>query len=178
MKSRPPFITVANGLTVSRLLILPFIVYFLLAGQRFTAFIFICLSLLTDMIDGFLARRLHQESEAGKILDPICDKLSLIVILGTLFWIGAFPLWGLIVILTRDILILAGSYVIWRNHGKIFKSNMPGRIAGLLFGAMILAFTLNFDILANVMLYVSIMAVISSFIVYLIRYVRTMKGVR
>ncbi|OGC39157.1 hypothetical protein A2Y85_03445 [candidate division WOR-3 bacterium RBG_13_43_14] len=188
MTSKRRLITIANGLTLSRVLFLPVIVYYLVTGQRFIAFLFICVSLLTDTIDGFIARRLHQESEVGKFLDPICDKLSLAVILVTLFLIGAFPLWGLIVIVTRDVLILTGSFVIWRTHGKIFKSNMPGRIAGVLFGAMILAFTLNSITIANVTLnlitignvlfYISVLAVTGSFIVYLGRYLKTMKGVK
>ncbi len=177
MNPKKRIFTVANLLTFSRVLFLPVIVYYLIIGQRITAFIIMCISLLTDTIDGFLARRLNQETEFGKFLDPVCDKLSLAVILITLFLIGAFPIWGLIIIISRDILILIGSFIIWRTRQKVYKSNMPGRITGVIFGLMILAFTLNLFTIGNVLLYVSIPAVLGTFIVYFMRYVRTMKGV-
>lgn len=178
MKSSNRIITTANILTVSRVLILPVIVYYLVIGNRIAAFVFMFLSLLTDTVDGYIARRFHQESQIGKFLDPICDKFSLAVILVTLFLIGSFPLWGLVVIVTRDILILIGSFIIWRTHGKIYMSNLPGRVTGVFFGMMILAFTLNLTIIGYVILYVSVIAVITSFLIYSLRYVRAMKGAK
>jgi len=169
-------ITVSNIITLSRLILLPFIVYFLLSSQRFVAFIIMLISLLSDAVDGYLARKLHQESEAGKFLDPLCDKISLIVIVITLLIINSIPLWGVIILVSRDILILLGSYVMWRQRSIIFKSNILGKITGIILGAILLAFTLNLQRTGEILLYLSIPAIIGTLAVYWGRYIKVMKG--
>jgi len=169
-------ITVANVITVSRLLLLPFIVYFIITGQRTTAFIILLISLLSDAVDGYLARRLKQESETGKYLDPLVDKISLTTVLITLFLIKAIPLWGIIIIVLRDMLILIGSFVLLKHKSKVFKSHVVGKITGVILGAIICSFTLNWNKLGEILLYVSIPAIVVSFGIYLKRYISTMKG--
>ena len=170
--------TVSNVITLSRLVLLPFIVYFLLVDQRITAFVIMLIALLTDAADGFFARTLHQESEIGKVLDPVCDKVSLIVILITLYIVNAIPLWGVIVIVARDVFILTGSYVLYRHKSVVFKSNLLGKITGVIFAALILAYTINLNRLGEALLYVSIPAILGSFAIYLSRYLKAMKGER
>lgn len=170
--------TVSNVITLSRLVLLPFIVYFLLVDQRITAFVIMLIALLTDAADGFLARTLHQESEIGKVLDPVCDKISLIVILITLYAVNVIPRWGVIIIIARDVLILIGSYVLYRHKSVVFKANLPGKITGVIFAALILAFTINLNRLGEVLLYISIPAILGSFAIYLGRYIKAMKGDR
>jgi CDP-diacylglycerol--glycerol-3-phosphate 3-phosphatidyltransferase len=168
--------TISNYITLSRILLLPFIIYFLATDQRIIAFIILFISLLSDMFDGFLARRLHQESDAGKLLDPLCDKISMIAILITLFVIGSLPFWGLIIIIARDVFILTGSVILWKYRSKIFASNSFGKLTGMLYGALICAFTLGWHITGTVILYLCIPAILGSFVIYLNRYVKTMKG--
>ncbi len=176
MNVKKQSITISNIITLSRLVLLPFIVYFLLSNQRFAAFIIMLISLLSDAIDGYIARRLHQESEAGKFLDPICDKISLTVILITLLIINAIPLWGVIIVVARDSLILIGSYIMWKYKSVIFKSHLLGKITGFILGAIVLAFTLNLQRTGEILLYMSIPAIIGTFTIYLSRYIMVMKG--
>ena len=145
-------------------------------NQRFVAFIIILISLLSDAVDGYLARKLHQESEAGKFLDPLCDKISLIVIVITLLIINSIPLWGVIILVSRDILILLGSYVMWQQKSTVFKSNVLGKITGIMLGAILLAFTLNLQRTGEILLYLSIPAIIGTLAVYWGRYIKVMKG--
>ena len=170
--------TVSNIITLSRLILLPFIVYFLITGQRITAFVIMLISLLTDAADGFFARTLNQESELGRILDPVCDKVSLIAIIITLNAVNAIPFWGVIIIAARDVLILTGSYVLYKHKSVVFKSNVMGKATGMIFGALILAFTINLNQLGEILLYLSIPAIIGSFGIYLSRYMKAMKGER
>lgn len=169
-------LTISNIITVSRLVLLPFIVYFIITDQRLVAFIVLMVSLLSDTADGFLARKLHQESEAGKFLDPICDKISLMVIIFTLYYVGSMPFWGVFIIILRDILILAGSFVLINYRSRVYKSNLIGKITGFIFGAVISAFTLNWKVVGTILLYVSVPAMMISFVIYLKRYLRAMKG--
>jgi CDP-diacylglycerol--glycerol-3-phosphate 3-phosphatidyltransferase len=176
MRGQRKKLTISNFISISRIIALPFIVYFLVGEQRITAFIIMLISLLSDGIDGYVARKLHQETELGKSLDPLCDKISLAVIIITLFFIGSVPLWGVIIIIARDFLILLGSFFTIKQKSVILASNAWGKVAGFIFGVMICAFTLNLKQVGMVFLYLSIPAIAGSFIVYTSRYVRVMKG--
>jgi len=167
--------TTANFITISRLIMLPFIIVFLVAQRRFAAFVIMLVSLTTDILDGFIARKLHQESEFGKILDPLCDKISLAVILVTLLLLNSIPLWVVLVIIARDVLILIGSFVILKRRQLVFKSNIFGKIAGFLFGALILAFTINLTKTGMILLYIAVPMMILAFITYLYRYFKAIK---
>lgn len=169
--------TVSNIITISRLVILPFIVYFLLTEQRVVAFLLMLISLLSDGLDGYLARRLNQESQLGKFLDPLCDKIFLAVVLITLLYIGAVPLWAVVVIVMRDFLILLGSFILLKRRAIVEVSNSFGKIAGFTFGVMILAFTIELKLLGMVFLYLSIAAMTFAFVTYAMNYLRIMKGV-
>lgn len=176
MKYDSKLFTISNLVTLSRLILLPFIIYFLITGQRYIAFVIMLISLCSDAVDGFLARKLHQESEAGKILDPVCDKISITVIVITLLLLGLIPIWGMIIIILRDILILIGSFFLITHKSKVFKSNIMGKITGGLLGAVVLAFTIDLKQLGEILLYISIPAIVASFGIYLSRYIKAMKG--
>jgi CDP-diacylglycerol--glycerol-3-phosphate 3-phosphatidyltransferase len=133
-------------------------------------------SLCSDAVDGFLARKLHQESEVGKVLDPICDKISLITIVITLLLLGLIPLWGVVIIVIRDILILIGSFVMITHKSIVVKSNVMGKITGAILGAVVLAFTIDLRQLGEILLYFSIPAIAGSFGIYFGRYIKIMKG--
>lgn len=168
--------TISNVITISRLALLPFIVYWLIAGNRGIAFSVMLVSLFSDGLDGYLARRLHQESRLGRFLDPLCDKIFLAVILLTLLYIGAIPLWIVLVIILRDFLILLGSYILLRNKAVVEPSNTLGKLAGFIFGAMILAFTINLKTVGSICMYLSIPVMVIAFITYTVNYLRIMRG--
>jgi cardiolipin synthase len=165
-------LTISNVITISRLVMLPFIVIFLINQKPRVAFIIMLISFLSDAVDGYLARKLHQESELGKLLDPLCDKISLAVILVTLLVINSIPVWIVIIVVARDFLILLGSLIILRRRALVFKSNLFGKITGFLFGALILSFTINLKQLGTVLLYITIPMMIVTFITYVNRYFR------
>ncbi len=104
--------TISNYLSVSRVLLLPFFVYYTYEYKNnpgntrsFLASLFICaLAVLTDYLDGFFARLLHQETVLGRYLDPVCDKIVTIGGLTVLVSFFHFPLWILIIYIFREIL--------------------------------------------------------------------------
>ncbi len=167
--------TIANAITLFRFLLLPLIIYFLVKKERIIAFIIMLVALSSDVIDGYIARRFHQESDLGRVIDPLCDKISLVVILLTLLLINSVPLWAVIIIALRDILILAGSYILFRQKRTVYKSNFFGKITGFLFGLMILAFTLNHQQVGMIALYISIPFMLGAFITYCQRFILTIR---
>lgn len=168
--------TFSNVITVSRLFLLPFIVYFLITRQTTVAFVIMLVSLLTDVVDGYFARLLHQETHMGELLDPLCDKISLAVILATLVVIRAVPLWAAVVVVGRDFLILIGSLFVYTHRLVIFRSNLLGKLTGFLFGAMTLAYTINLRSLGRWIIYAAILCMMATFVTYIHRYFRIMKG--
>jgi len=169
--------TVSNIITISRLVSLPFIVYFLLNDQRLVAFYIMLVSLLSDGLDGYLARKLNQESRLGRFLDPLCDKIFLATVLITLLYIRAVPLWIVIVIVFRDFLILLGSYFLLKDKTVVEPSNTFGKITGFAFGSMILAFTIGWNTIGSIFMYLSIPLMTIAFVIYSVNYFRIMKGV-
>ncbi len=76
MKTWNKNINVPNGLSVLRILLIPPFVYYYMNEQIFPAAVCLVLSGLSDMFDGMIARRFHQFTEIGKLLDPLADKLT------------------------------------------------------------------------------------------------------
>lgn len=107
-----PF-TVPNLITLIRLVLIPVYVW-LLFGQddRYGAAILLgCLG-ATDWVDGFLARRLGQVSELGKILDPVTDRFLLVTAIVTILIDGSMPLWVALLVLAREILVSIAGLVL------------------------------------------------------------------
>jgi CDP-diacylglycerol--glycerol-3-phosphate 3-phosphatidyltransferase len=124
--------TVSNLISFSRILIVLPAAYCLLAhfpGNRLWAVIFILLASSTDFFDGYLARKLHQVSDLGKIIDPLADKIGIGIIAVCLLITGDIPLWYLVIVLTRDALIFLGGVYIKRQKGIVPQANMAGKIA-------------------------------------------------
>lgn len=105
-------LTVPNQLTFLRLAFLPFFIIFLYYDRFLWAFGLLLLAGLTDALDGMLARRLNQKTALGAFLDPIADKLLLSSSLFTLALKGRIDWWLAILVLSRDVIILATAAVI------------------------------------------------------------------
>src|SRR4051812_43837820 len=122
--------TTANKVTISRILLIPFfvmeILYYRETGNevhRILAALTFFIAALCDGVDGYIARRFHQRSELGAILDPLADKLLLIsgIVLLSLKnpYLGRFRFWLTGTIISRDLLILIGMVVIQMTVGKV-----------------------------------------------------------
>jgi CDP-diacylglycerol--glycerol-3-phosphate 3-phosphatidyltransferase len=119
-----------NALTIARLCLIPVFVALMLAadGASWPAGIVFGVAGITDQIDGYLARRWHVESEFGRIFDPLADRLMIDAAVILLFVDDHMPLAGLIVILGRDILLLAG-YKAIAPQGYELNVNIVGKAA-------------------------------------------------
>lgn len=98
-----------NLITVARLFSVPAMVYFLLLGQMATAFWIFVLAGLSDALDGLIAKRWHCVTTLGTYLDPLADKLLLVAAFVTLSLQGYLPLWLVILVVSRDVMIVGGA---------------------------------------------------------------------
>ncbi len=110
-------LTVPNAVTVGRLCLLPVFLWLLLARhERYSAAWVLAAMGTTDWVDGFLARRLGQVSNVGKVLDPVADRLLLLGGVGAILWDGSVPVWVAVVALAREALV-AGTVVVLASLG-------------------------------------------------------------
>ena len=95
-----------NIITLARLILVPVIVWLMLAGYTRTAFLAFLVAGVSDAADGFLAKRLNMETELGAYLDPLADKMLIVCIFVTLGIENQLPAWIVIAVVTRDVLIV------------------------------------------------------------------------
>lgn len=96
-----------------------------------------------DFLDGFIARRFSQESELGKIIDPLADKLLVLAILITLTIKFDFPIWLAIFVISRDILILWASVLIYKGKRIVKPSLVVGKFTFALLSLLIFVFIVD-----------------------------------
>ena len=104
---------IPNSLTLLRIVLVPFVVWLIITHQMQAAFLLFLLAGLSDAADGFLAKRFGWNSELGAYLDPIADKALLVSIYVTLGFAGHLPVWLVIAVVSRDILIVGAVVLSW-----------------------------------------------------------------
>lgn len=123
--------TISNLLSLSRVVFLVPILYLLLNlsnESRFLAAGLMLMVSLTDFFDGQVARRYHQESEFGRILDPLADKICAGAVVVVLSALGDVPVWFVLAVIGRDILILLGGLYIAKTKKVVLHSSWTGKI--------------------------------------------------
>lgn len=137
--------TTANQITIVRILLIPvFVLAALYYGRtvahgapvewmRYTAIAIFTVAAASDGIDGYIARRYNQRSKLGTILDPIADKgllLAGIITLSVSNWQYEFPLWFPVLVIARDMVIVAGVISVHLLHGEVHvRPSLLGKIA-------------------------------------------------
>lgn len=133
---------VPNILTGIRLLLIPVIFYFALEENYVLAVIFLTLSGITDVLDGYIARKYNFISDFGTLFDPLADKLTQISTLVVLVIQGIIPLWILIVVIIKELLMIAGAAFLY-DKNTVVGSRWYGKAATVLFYIAILVSMLN-----------------------------------
>ncbi len=111
-----------NIITLCRLLAVPLTVYFILAGDLEAAFWLFVAAGVSDAIDGAIARLFHAHTALGAFLDPLADKALLVSVYLSLAKIGLLPLWLVILVVFRDLLIVGGVFISFKlRHPTIMR---------------------------------------------------------
>lgn len=133
------FWTVPNLITVLRFLGVPLFVAFIVRENYGPAFITLVVVGSTDWVDGYLARRLNQVSKVGQWLDPVADRLALIVVAVTFVVQGIAPAWLVLAIVIPDAILIVNALVLFHGSPDLPVSNVGKiRTALLLLGAPLL----------------------------------------
>ena len=132
--------TIPNVLTMIRMIMIPVFVILFFNGARKAALAVFVAASLTDLLDGFLARKLNQITDFGKLFDPLADKLMVITaMVCQTFW-GPLPLIAVIIVAAKELMmVLGGVFMLSRN--VVVYSNYAGKAAQVGFiASLILSF--------------------------------------
>jgi len=174
--------TISNGISFLRfLLVIP--LWFLLDnyGSQSVRYITFALCLFvaaTDMLDGYIARKLNQVTEVGKIIDPLADKAAMAVVVVKLFLINEISAFFFFTIILRDITIFIGGLFVAKILGRVLPSNKLGKITVLFIGSVVLMILLGINrenIIYQFVYYSSIVLMYTSLIAYIYRAVEFIK---
>jgi cardiolipin synthase len=106
-------VSIPNLITLARIVLVPVVVWAILAGQMGLAFILFLAAGVSDGVDGFIAKRFGMTTVLGAYLDPLADKALLVSIYVTLGINSVLPLWLVILVVSRDIMIVGGVLLSW-----------------------------------------------------------------
>jgi cardiolipin synthase len=106
-------VNLPNAVTIGRFLLVPIVVWAIASAHMLFAFWLFVAAAVSDSIDGFLAKQLGMTSDFGAYLDPLADKAMLMSIYVSLSVAGLLPLWVVIAVVSRDVMILGAIVVSW-----------------------------------------------------------------
>jgi cardiolipin synthase len=174
-------VNVPNSITLGRILLVPVIVWAIASGQMMVAFVLFFIAGVSDAVDGFLAKRFNMQSEIGALLDPLADKALLVSIYVALGIAGEVPRWLVILVVSRDIIIVGAVIVSWLLDRPIpMKPLMVSKlntVAQVLFAGMVLAalgFSVTFKPLDIILMAAVTVLTLLSVSFYLVEWVRHM----
>ena len=127
-----------NILTLIRILLIPLFIIFLISKSFQGALIIFVIAGITDALDGFIARIWHQHTDLGSYLDPIADKLLLASAFITLAILGIVPYWLTVIVMSRDILIATGFWVLtMTDHEPTIKPRYTSKVTTVYLGFIV-----------------------------------------
>ena len=154
---------IPNILTVLRFFLIPLIMKYLFQDQYLIAFIIITLSGLTDVLDGFIARKFNFITNFGKLIDPLADKLTQILILVALAMKNIIPFWFLIIVIFKELILIIGASFLYGKE-LVVSSKWYGKLATVLFYVAIICslFVKQFNVAFDFSIYIYYLALIST----------------
>ena len=167
-----------NKLTVARVVLIPFFVFFLLFDPSNDVFKWIALAIfiiasLTDMLDGKIARKYNLVTDFGKFMDPLADKLLVCSAMIGLIELGRIPAWIVIAIIAREFTI-SGFRLIAADKGRVIAASYWGKFKTTFQMIMVILMIANIEIswvqvLTQIIMWIALVLTIVSLVDYLIK---------
>lgn len=166
------FLYPSNLLTIARLLMLPAALRAMQQPDgRWRALSALGIAMVTDALDGPIARLRHEVSPLGQVLDPIADKLMLDLTAVTLSRTRKFPWWATILLLSRDLAIVLGGALLYRRRAEISVAHPAGKVTTLALTAALLLYIADGPRTGRPALYAAMTPFMISLLIYVRRFV-------
>lgn len=170
--------TLSNLLSLSRLVLLIPIIYLLTRGTRsgdWWGLTLMVVAALTDVADGYTARKLNQKTDAGRILDPVADKICILMVIGILVTTRDFPLWFVFLLLFRELCFMSMGLDVISKRDIVLESKTSGKLTTLSLAFTVLFYTIRLHPLNRIFIGISLFFIILSGIDYGLRYRKMIK---
>ena len=171
-----------NKLTVLRIIMVPFFVFFMLtnacgAANKWIALVIFCVASLTDMLDGKIARARGLVTNFGKFMDPLADKLLVCSAMICLSPLGKLTAWFVIVIIAREF-IISGFRLVASDNGIVIAASYWGKFKTVsqMFMVIVMIMDLGgvFDVIGTVLMWAALILTIVSLIDYIAKNVEVL----
>ncbi len=171
--------SIPNILTIIRICLMPMFLTFYLSpidNGKNIALVILIISFLTDVLDGFIARKFNMITDLGKVLDPLADKLMQVAVLLCIAFEEKYLALIVAFIFIKEILLAIGAFILYKQKRKIFSSNWFGKASCflsvvcsivLMFRNMFFSPVLIEYICSGVIIFVNTAAFISYLMVYI-----------
>ncbi len=170
---------VSNLFSLFRVLIIPVLWHYISQPAEKSAYIALAILIIagiSDGLDGYLARKLNQISQLGMILDPLADKILALALVVLLAIYRDFPDWLAVLIVGRDILILAAAAVLLKGSQVVVPSSITGKYAFFFIVALLACSVIRFEYGVEVLTYVVAGLLLASIAIYAQTFVNLKKG--
>ena len=171
--------SIPNLITLGRILLVPIVVWAIASGRMQLAFLLFLAAAISDGVDGFLAKRFGMKTELGAYLDPLADKILIVSIYVTLGITGVIPLWVVILVVSRDFMIVGAIILSWLVNMPVqIKPHAVSKLntaAQIIYACLVLAsHGFQFDIELLLTLVMALVAILTtvSVVLYLAQGVR------
>ena len=169
---------IPNIMSVCRILLVPVFIWLYVTGSPVTAAAVVALAGVTDVADGFIARKFNIVTVTGQVLDPLADKLMQLSVIITLWADGKIPKWAIAVIAAKElIMILGGSILYFCKRKTAIPAEWYGKAATVLFYVTMLYIIIfnRLDYIATALIVLTVAAMIYSLLRYFAHFVRIAK---
>ncbi len=143
-----------------------------------TVFMILIGAWITDLLDGWSARKLNQISDSGKYIDPIADKVFIVAVITTLYFEARVSLFYLILVVARDVLILVGGAYIKSVTGMVLPSNLFGKLCVVAIGFYFFSVILSIPPAEMALKWISIFFIFGSLLIYFQRAKELVRDIR
>jgi cardiolipin synthase len=164
------FLLLPNLLAIFRILLFPFIFFFLTQDTYsglIVAVILIALAVASDVLDGYAARRLRQITDLGRILDPLADKLGLGIFVVFIIIYRGFPVWAAGLLFLKDLLTLVAAIAMAKRKGFVLMSNNWGKLNSWIWVFTVVVYIVKIQPLQQWLLVIATVSVANAIIQYL-----------
>ncbi|MBQ9867046.1 MAG: CDP-diacylglycerol--glycerol-3-phosphate 3-phosphatidyltransferase [Lachnospiraceae bacterium] len=163
-----------NKLTILRVLLIPFYIFFLMTdvaggASKWIALAIFVVASLTDFLDGYIARKYKLITNFGKFMDPLADKLLVCSAMICFVELGRMPSWIVVIIIAREF-VISGFRLIAVEQGRVIAAGWWGKFKTAFTMFMVIAMTVNIkeiEIVTIVLMYISLALTLISLVDYL-----------
>jgi len=164
-----------NLISISRILLTVPCLLFFDAGENYSGLLILALMFVSDYADGMIARKMKMVSDFGKALDPLSDKIAIVILIAYLILEKSFPIWFISSLILRDIILSSLGLKVKKKTGVMPQANMSGKIGVNGIAIMIIGWFMEWEWMKVLGLWGSVLLILYSSVIYFRYYYKALR---